>query len=129
MTKHSARTTIKHTQTGQQARKGIIAMTTRDMMQENGGFLDWCGCFYSENDNAYLIDEPGSVSIYKPDTDEWITGKDVDLEQFARAAVKDYDSFSGWSDLALIVNNLPRKDCRNCPCFGYCEAMDAEIDS
>ena len=104
-------------------------MTTRDMMQENGGFLDWCGCFYSESNNAYLIDEPGSVSIYKPDTDEWITGKAVDLEAFARAAVKDYDSFSGWSDLALIVSHLPRKDCRDCPCFGYCEAMDAEIDS
>lgn len=103
-------------------------LTVRDDMKENGGFLDRCGCFYSESENAYIIDAPGDVSIYKPDEDEWITGTDVDLERFARAAVKDYNSFSGCSDLALIVNNLPRKDCRDCPCFGYCEAMDAEIN-
>lgn len=103
-------------------------LKVRDQMKEDGGYLDWCGCYSTEDGKKYLINDPGGISIYDADADEWKYGKEVDLEAFAKATNPNYDYYKGYDNLTIAIVDMYRRDCRDCPCFIWCDAMDMEVE-
>lgn len=102
-------------------------MKVRDLMQ-NGGCDEWCGCYSTEDGKKYLVNEPGAVSVYDAEADEWKYGKDVDLGAFAREVNPFHEFYREYDNLTIAINGMCRRDCRDCPCFAWCDAMDVEIE-
>lgn len=102
-------------------------ITVRQQMRENGGVIDGCECWATNDGTKFLLNTPNVVQSYDAETDTWFDGDDFDLAAFARAVNPNYAEYSGWDDLHIAVDVMERRNCRDCPAFEFCEAMDAEI--
>lgn len=106
-------------------------MTYRDYYQKTGGSINFCRPYRYDNGNALAVsDEYGVVGMI-------LNGKDIDqaeianrLEEFSRSVNKYYDDYSGWKDLNLhvAIDGVSPCECRDCPWFSECQAMDEEMD-
>ena len=102
-------------------------ITVRQEMRENGGRDEQCACYSTADGKKFLIDMPGNVDVYDADSDVWDGGAAFDLTDFAKSVNPDYAEYYGWDNLHIAKEVMERRDCRDCPAFEFCEAMDKEV--
>ena len=95
--------------------------TCRDEMREMGGNLSWCKPYKVEN-IVLVVNEGNLVSLFIDDAD-CLVSSDV-LAFIARQVDPDYNGKEFGESLDAILYESAVIDCRDCPVFDKCEAMD-----
>lgn len=106
----------------------------RKYMIDNGGNIDWCAPYQSEDGSIKFSLCEGKINGLAIDGEEIEsdTGVMSDdyysetlLEKVARRMNADYDEYNGWDNTHIIMDEAePIHDCFDCPFFSFCEAMD-----
>ena len=110
-------------------------MKYRDYMADSDDNLSWCKPYIGDR-VSIAINEGNPVGLIvdgeevKPVYVGALKGYEYtaeQLEQAARAANPDYDTYSGWDALHILVNgDVSERPCRDCPWFSECDAMDEQ---
>lgn len=103
-------------------------MTYREKMRENNENLSWCKPIsLAEGRVVVIINEKEICGVL-------IDGKKLEptpanIQEAARIVKPGYDSYDGWDDASLLLEELDSLElpCHECPWFEDCDAMSDEI--
>ena len=98
------------------------------MENHDGENLSWCRPYADDSgDYALAICEGEVVGLTMPGINTGDVTPEM-MEKFARAVNRDYDLYSGWSDLHIALEGMHETGCSCCPWRGECDAMAEEMD-
>ena len=97
---------------------------------KSGGNLNWCKPLSFKDGEIVLSVCEGEIVGCQIGGEEHseFCGFKADLTPLAKLVNDSYDYYSGWEDTHIILDAVHEElECRDCPCFGFCEAMDEEV--
>ena len=98
----------------------MMSNTRREMIS-NGGNLGWCMPYSTKDGDVWIAVAEGRICGAR------INGCDTDnpsAATIARRVNPDYALYSGWSELYIALDAMDEHNCRDCPWFWACDAMD-----
>lgn len=110
-------------------------MTNREYYIENGGSLPWCRPYESDDGRVkftyHEFARPGyqvmGLIIDGEEVTAPLEALEADIERAARVVNDKYDDYGEYDPTHILLGgNVEELDCRDCPWFEECDAMEDE---
>lgn len=93
----------------------------RVIMEEEGGNIGWCSPHFSGRVVCAAAEHHlAGLQIDGEDVEPTVEN----IWRAARIVNEDADEYRGWDARHVLLEGLKEGDCRDCPWFGVCDAMD-----
>ena len=98
-----------------------------DTMRD-GENMGWCVPYATKDESVWVVSSENCVSIKDGDT-AIDNATPEQIREYAKKINEDYDLYSGWDDLHILLDGMRSHGCTECPFRDVCEAVQDDVEA